>query len=94
MKELSEIRQELDEIDRQLVHLFEQRMNLSLAVAEYKKSKGMPVLDASREQAVLDTRAAMLVDSKWEQSLRTFYTDLMRISRAAQEAFLQEDEKA
>lgn len=48
MRELRELRQELDGIDRELVHLFEKRMGVALEVAQYKAAHGLPVLDASR----------------------------------------------
>ena len=36
MRDLREIRQELDQVDREMVRLFEKRMNLALEVAQYK----------------------------------------------------------
>lgn len=48
MKELSDIRKELDAVDSELVALFEQRMNLCREVAEYKIAHHMQVLDSSR----------------------------------------------
>ena len=50
MKDLSEIREEIDKIDRQIVALYEARMKLTTEVAEYKISSGKPVLDKIREQ--------------------------------------------
>ena len=49
MRELAQIRQELDEIDREMVKLFERRMTLCREVARTKLAQGKPVLDASRE---------------------------------------------
>ena len=40
MKDLSKIREEIDQIDRQMVALYEARMNLAAEVAEYKISVG------------------------------------------------------
>ena len=53
MKDLSEIREEIDKIDRQIVALYEARMKLTTEVAEYKISTGKPVLDKIREQEKL-----------------------------------------
>ena len=52
--ELSELRQQIDAIDREMVELFKKRMNVAADVAEYKRQTGMNVLDASRERALLD----------------------------------------
>ena len=42
MRELAQIRQELDEIDREMVKLFERRMTLCREVARTKLAQGMP----------------------------------------------------
>ena len=52
--ELSEIRQEIDVIDRQIVELFKRRMNCSVMVAEQKKKTGSPILNIQRELDVLE----------------------------------------
>lgn len=50
MKDLKKIREEIDEIDSQIVSLYEQRMQRTTEVAEYKISVGKQVLDKQREQ--------------------------------------------
>lgn len=55
MRELAQIRQELDEIDREMVKLFERRMTLCREVVRTKLAQGKPVLDASREAQVLES---------------------------------------
>ena len=49
MRELEDVRAELDGVDRELVRLFEKRMALCREVARYKLAHGMPVLDAARD---------------------------------------------
>lgn len=49
MKDLLDIRNEIDGIDRQIVELFENRMILTTQVAEYKISTGKAVFDKERE---------------------------------------------
>lgn len=90
MRELSDLRAELDSLDTELVHLFEKRMGISLEVAAYKQANGMDVLDTSREQQVLESRAAKLKDPAWTEDVRRLYTEIMAISRSAQERFLKE----
>ena len=90
MKDLQSIRQELDAVDRELVKLFEQRMSLSREVARFKLAHDMPVLDRSREEAVLASRVGMLQDSHWAESVRALYEEIMRLSRAEQERILKE----
>ncbi len=50
---LEEIRGQIDQIDRQMVDLFKARMEAAAQVAEYKREKGLPVLDAGRERSLL-----------------------------------------
>ena len=89
MKELSEIRLELDALDRELIALFEKRMALSGEVAEYKRAHDLPVLDASREAHVLDSRAAMATPAH-QAAVRALMKEIMSLSRAEQEQLLKE----
>ncbi len=90
MRELREIRQDLDRVDGEMVRLFEKRMGLALEVAQYKAAHGLPVLDASREEQVLASRVAMLRSPAWTSQTRTLFQQLMALSRAAQEDWLKE----
>ena len=58
---LMDSRQQIDEIDKQITVLLEERMKVVAAVAAYKKAHRMPVLDATREAAVLDKVAALIL---------------------------------
>ena len=51
--DLSEIRQQIDGIDQELVRLFCQRMSLSAQVADYKKANNLPIFVPARERAIL-----------------------------------------
>ena len=46
--DLGELRQGIDEIDRQIVELYERRMEISRQVAEYKIGTGKKVFDKVR----------------------------------------------
>lgn len=88
MKSLEESRAAIDAVDRELVRLFEERMTLCRDVAQYKITNGMQVLDRSREEKVLQSRAAMLRDPYWADSVRTLFEGIMALSRAEQEKLL------
>ena len=53
--DLQEIRKQLDVIDREILQLYEKRMDLSRDVAAYKMSVGKPVYDGERERQKLET---------------------------------------
>ena len=89
MKSLEESRAAIDAVDREIVRLFEERMVLCRDVAKYKIANGMQVLDRSREERVLESRAAMLDDPYWAESVRALYEGIMALSRAEQEKLLK-----
>ena len=55
MKDLITLREEIDQIDKQIVELYEKRMVISAGVAEYKISTGKKVFDKEREIQKLET---------------------------------------
>ncbi len=89
MKSLEESRAAIDAVDREIVRLFEERMTLCREVAKYKIANGLQVLDRSREDKVLESRAAMLQDPYWADSVRTLFEGVMALSRAEQEKLLK-----
>ena len=90
MRELEDVRAELDRVDRELVRLFEKRMALSREVARCKLAHGLPVLDAAREEQVLDSRVSMLNNPALGEDVRTLYFCIMALSRGEQERLLKE----
>ena len=87
--ELSKLREEIDEIDKELVSLFIKRMNCSSSVAQYKKENNMPVLDPSRERALLN-KISELSGEEFEAYSRTLYSTILELSRSYQHKQLGE----
>ena len=80
---LDEIRAEIDSIDKELVSLFIKRMNCAAAVAEYKKENSLPILDASRERALLN-KISDLSGEEFEEYTRTLYSTILDLSKSYQ----------
>ena len=78
---LMDSRQQIDEIDKQITVLLEERMKVVAAVAAYKKAHRMPVLDATREVAVLDKVAAFTSDKLLVPYIKRIYQALMDESK-------------
>ncbi len=76
-------REKIDRIDRELVKLFCERMQVSADVARYKRAVGMPVTDAARERALL-SKVSALAGEEMEDYTRTLYATLLSISKAYQ----------
>lgn len=51
--ELRELRDAIDEIDREIVELLAKRLRLVMKVGEYKRANGLAVYDAERERDLL-----------------------------------------
>ena len=85
--ELKDYRDRLDQIDDQLAELFRQRMAVCGEVAEYKRDKGLPVLAADREQALLTKVAEQAGEDLAEYAVAVYRT-ILSASRAYQNACL------
>ena len=81
--DLQNLRQEINETDREIVDLFKKRMGIAASVAEYKKQNGLPVLDAERERALL-SRVSDLAGEEFDVYARTLYHTMLDVSRAYQ----------
>ena len=53
MDELTKYRNEIDEIDKQITELFERRMDISKKIARCKKEQEIWILNAKREEEVI-----------------------------------------
>ena len=87
MMDLSEYRTKIDEIDRQLVSLFAERMATAADIAAYKKAHHLPVLDAAREQQKL-RQIAELAPAALQNETQTLYRLLFALSRSYQSRLL------
>ena len=81
--DLSEIRQDIDKIDDQLVKLFCERMSLSAKVADYKKANNLPIYHPGRERAILQ-KVAEKAGPEMENYTRVMYSMLFELSRSYQ----------
>ena len=87
MMDLSEYRTKIDEIDRQLVALFTERMAMAADIAAYKKAHHLPVLDAARERQKL-RQIAELAPAALQNETQTLYRLLFALSRSYQSRLL------
>ncbi|WP_367924208.1 bifunctional chorismate mutase/prephenate dehydratase [uncultured Ruthenibacterium sp.] len=91
MDELLKARAVIDEVDAQMAELFCRRMDAVQSVAAYKKEKGLPVLDASREEAVVAKNLALLPKAEYSELYEDFVRHNMALSRAFQRRMLAMD---
>lgn len=84
MKDLKEIRAEIDSVDKELVELYEKRMALTEQVADYKLSTGKKVFDKAREEEKLEKVTSMVDDPFLKRGTRELFEHLMSMSRKRQ----------
>lgn len=90
MRDLADIRAEIDEVDSQLVKAFEKRMALAEQVAEYKLAAGKQVFDKSREEQKLHAITEAVTQEYLKKDARELFSQLMGMSRKRQYQLLLE----
>lgn len=88
--DLLECRRQLDEIDRQMVELFERRMEVCGHVAESKIASGKAVYDGEREKQKLETVEAMAHGDFNRMAVPELFAQMLTISRRYQYRMLAE----
>lgn len=84
MQDLNDYRRQIDQIDVQLVRLFEQRLNTILQIAAYKKNRQMPILQSGREEDVLRQAVSLLENPDFEPEIEALFRSVMQVSRHLQ----------
>ena len=78
---LEKQRAEIDAIYREIVALFERRMQVVVEVAQIKKENGIAILDANREKEVIQKVQSYLKDATLKEKLAEAYETLMKVSK-------------
>lgn len=82
MRDLNEIRREIDAVDSELIELFKRRMDCAKEVGFYKKERGIPVLNRQREEEIL--AAVQEKGGEYGTAARLLFANIMELSRALQ----------
>ena len=91
MADLLELRGQLDEIDQQIVALYEKRMDVCKKVAEYKISTGKKVFDRQREQEKLAKVKSLTHNEFNGLGVEELFEQIMSVSRKLQYRMLKEN---
>ncbi len=91
--DLAVSRARIDEIDAQIIDLFEKRMRIAADVASYKRSCGKPVLDAKREAQKIEA-ASQMASEEFKQFIPPLFSMVMEMSRAYQHSLLDSADSA
>lgn len=87
MKDIDELRKELDAIDDKILELLKQRFDLIIQIAEYKKINNIPMMQPMRVEFVLEKAKKLAREYGLSE---TYVTELYKI--IIDEACRMEDE--
>lgn len=82
--DLGEIRNRIDHIDRKLVELIEERMEIVKEVALYKKENGMKIFDRKREEEVINKNLSNVKSEELKHYIESILKDIMDSSKEYQ----------
>ena len=88
--DLLKLRQQIDEIDEDIVELYERRMEICRQVAEYKIETGKKVLDRQRETEKIARVKSMTHNDFNSHGIEELFEQIMSMSRKLQYQLLTE----
>ena len=81
MSDLVSLREEINQITKEMVNLFEKRLDVSKKIALYKKVNDLPIFQPEREKEVIEKYTQ---DAKYHELTEKFLVDLMALSKELQ----------
>jgi len=81
---LEKARKIINEVDSEMAKLFVKRMEAAEMVAEYKKERGLEILDKEREEKVIATNSERIEDPVLREYYVNFLKNNMAVSRSYQ----------
>jgi len=85
MNDLTALRNGIDQVDAELIRLFERRMELARRIGAYKRARNLPIHDPERERNLIASRVGQLNDPTLSGPVAELFETLMRLSREAQQ---------
>ena len=86
---LTNLRNEIDKVDKELLKLFIRRMNLVTNIAEIKKENGLPIFNKERETEII--RRISAETPKFNDEAAEFFQNIMDISKKIQAKLMNND---
>lgn len=88
MKEIDTCRKEIDEIDEEMIALFEKRMMVAREVVRYKLEHELEIFQPQREQQVIEKNLRKVTQENLKEYACLFLRDMMNISKSYQATFM------
>lgn len=81
MRNLSELRMEIDALDKNLVEILEKRFKVVKEVGDYKKQNNLPIFDEQREKEVIESKRELLSNEEDFKYYKKIFQLIMDISK-------------
>ena len=91
MNELENLREKIDTIDREMIDLFEKRMDIVANIAAYKIKNNLPVLNQGREDIVISKVKSIIKNNDYTDSAAAFIKEVMEISKDLQQKIIHQE---
>lgn len=78
---ISENRVKIDEIDKKIIELLNQRADLSLTIRDIKKASGVEIYDPAREEEIIDALCKKNNGPLNDENVRDLFKNILEIMR-------------
>lgn len=82
--EIKDYRNRIDEIDKTIGALLNERLNACMEIGKLKKEADLAVTDSSREEKVLENATASADSEEHKQAIRGIYNKIFEESKRVQ----------
>jgi monofunctional chorismate mutase len=89
--DLSDIRKQIDELDSEILSLFERRMDAVRSVARIKREKGLPIFDPEREAKMLEEIIRKIKEPANIEYARGLIRYLLDVSKKEQQKVIENE---
>ena len=88
MNKLENLREKIDTIDKEMIALFEKRMDIVADIAAYKIKNNLPVLNQNREDIVVSKVKSTVKNKDYSDSAADLIKNIMEISKKFQQKLI------
>ena len=92
MNELENLREKIDTIDKEMIALFEKRMDIVADIAAYKIKNNLPVLNQNREDIIVSKVKSTVKNKDYADSAADLIKDIMEISKKFQQKIISKQQ--
>lgn len=89
MNKLESARLKIDEIDNEIIQLFEKRMDVIKEVIQYKIENNIPILDSSREIIMLEKNLNKISNPEYKNHYKAVLEGFLKASKDMQKEILK-----